>query len=342
MEPNESGELIPFQGLLEELFATHRFTQDRWESWCKVELMRPLTERIKGSFAYGISAAEEMRLRALVSLDTELSGRRTPKKLAYYAALSETCDVPVNLVLEYVEDSVRFAYGQARRYINRVCDGKFEVAFLTGERVRHLAEELANRVIKGVPIPPEQFAEVRAFFRDAWFILISLAFTKTPPHVLESRLRSLIRGVLTDDVSRAGWEAIRKAFLRDAAAFVDPRLGRNSVLDDIAKAINDPHALKRALADTRAFVGACLQKFGDPLLSPKKFPDHPTPREATGIRAFLFMFPAITAIMLQSELHDPTSRHLTQLRESAGQHVLELLTSMETLAETYLRSHSVR
>jgi hypothetical protein len=320
-----------------ELSVKYDFNEKRWDTWLRANLVSA-AQRIAGSNSYGISMPDLERLERLVVIDSELRGRRTPKKIAYYAALSGIPAIPADLVGEFVVDSIYFMYGQLRRYISRLCDGKYELMGLPAERVSALAQELAVRTVVGLPIDASYRNQTTTTLKDVFVVWISIAYAKSRPQFLDNRIKSISRAFFTSDTWQNGFSLVRKILCRDSASFTDPSFGVNSLIEDTRRAIDEPDVITVALADTRALLSGVYRRFGPPDPS-STLPEQPDQRETEMIRNFLYWFPNITAVMIQAELHYPQSAALSMLRETKGQNISDFIAALERIANVGARRY---
>lgn len=334
---DEEGALKPIAAVISELRNLYGFTDNRWEAWCEADLVKCAVP-IAGTNAYGISEAAYKRLRELVKIDSELFGRKTPRKLAYHAALAGIGEIPPQLVAEHIEDGVRFAYRQMRRSINRFSDGKYKIDFLRPERVGSLADEIATQFIKGLPLRKPQLLVFREFYKNVVIVIISLTYLKNKPVLLESRLKTVAHAVFHRDDALLGFRLLTKIINRDKASFVDPDLADNSLIEDARSAPDHLEELGLALSDSRAVIGTLMQQFRDPASPTQPFPERPSAKERDQIKTAMYMLPMITAVMLQTELHNP-SKLLHKLRETKGHNFREFLETLERVHNMAMRRY---
>lgn len=300
--------------------AGFKFGQDRWETWVRCGLMER-AERIEGTNSYGFRLERWEKLKRLVSIDSQLFGRRFPEAVAYYAALWGI-DVPPDLVADYMIKGIYTFYRTMRRRIIQQSNGKLDPRMLVESDIFKLAKKGASDTMKIVPKirNPIKRMMLRQFVETLTFMSMCIIYDVKASRSLVGVVRSISNGIFTAATAALGARLLRKVIERERWRFVDPDMGNNKILEEVRAAQRDhPELILRACRDSGLVFAASIRGFG---LEEEQSKGRP-PNDATGTarenaRALYAMIPMTSAFFLTMILDNPKDPFLMLLRRDEG------------------------
>jgi hypothetical protein len=315
--------------------AGFKFSQDRWEAWVRCGLMER-AERIEGSNGYGLRPAQWEKLKRLVSIDSQLFGRRSPEAAAYYAALWGI-DVPPDLVADYMIKGIYTFYRTMRRRIIQQSNGKLDPRMLAESDVYKLAKKSAGDLVLIMPKirNPIKRMMLRQFAETLTFMSLCIIYDVKASRSLVGVIRSISNGIFTPATAALGARLLRKVIERERWRFVDPDMGDNRILEEVRAAQRDhPELILRACRDSGLVFAASIRGFG---LEEQQSKGQP-PNDAKGnarenARAFYAMVPMTSAFFLTMILDNPKDPFLMLLRRDEGANFEAQIRRLDRITE---------
>jgi hypothetical protein len=342
MSPNEP---VPLSEALQRIRkAGFKYSPDRWETWVGSGLVRK-AERIEGTNSYGITQREWKRLQLLVITDSQLFGRRSPGAIAYFAALWGI-DVPVDLVTDHIEDSVRTMYRMMRRFIKQQTGRVVDPSDMQESDIARFARTWAKHL--STIFPPIRNPLKRAIANEVAttmvFVMLSAMYNVERPRSFFSSVRRIADAIFTGPTVALGARFLRTIIERESQRLIDPDIGTNKMLVELRTVEReDPELILRACRDSGLAYAAAQRAFGYDQNPPRRpDPATMTAREKEAARMFYALLPTVTGYFLTMLIDNPKDRFLSVLRKDEGKTFTEYLRRLDRVTIKQVRRLETR
>ena len=295
------------------------FSRDRWETWLRRGLMMR-AQRIPGTNDYGFAPDQWRRLQALVDIDSQLFSRKSPEAVAYFAALAGI-EVPVDLLADHLEKSIRAFYKYLRRRLIQQSSGRYDPRMFNETDARRLAHRMADDVIAITPIRNNAKREMaKQFAVELSFVIIQMTFNvRTSSPSVGEAVRKIASGMFMGAFATLGARHLKKMLESEGPRFVDPELGDNRLLEEIRSTQRtQPHLLAQACLDSGLAFAACERAFEIQGRHDSRSPHNLTGTAREHARGFYWFLPMVSAYFLTFALDYPQSQFLELVRRSNG------------------------